>query len=35
LYYLAPGDAHSRGYKRCERERESMFVLLVPARPLP
>jgi hypothetical protein len=38
MYYLAPGDARSRGYKRRararERERETIR-LLVPARPPP
>jgi hypothetical protein len=34
LYYLAPGDARSRGYKRRERERESMFVCSFPRDPL-
>jgi hypothetical protein len=35
LYYLAPEDARSRGYKRRERKRESLFVCSSPARPLP
>jgi hypothetical protein len=34
LYYLAPGDARSRGYKRLERERESLFVCSSPRDPL-
>jgi hypothetical protein len=34
MYYLAPGGARSRGYKRREREGESLFVLLVPPRDL-
>jgi hypothetical protein len=36
LYYLAPGDARSRGYKRREREkeRESLFVCSSPRDPL-
>jgi hypothetical protein len=33
LYYLAPGGAHSRGYKRHERERESLFVCSSPRDP--
>jgi hypothetical protein len=35
LYYLAPGDARSRGYKRRERERESLFVCSSPRDPFP
>jgi hypothetical protein len=40
MYYLAPGDARSRGYKRRarararERERESLFVCSSPRDPL-
>jgi hypothetical protein len=33
MYYLAPGGARSRGYKRRERERESMFVCSSPRDP--
>jgi hypothetical protein len=35
MYYLAPGDARSRGYKRHKRGRESLFVCSSPARPPP
>jgi hypothetical protein len=33
LYYLAPGDARSRGYKHRERERESLFICSSPLDP--
>jgi hypothetical protein len=33
MYYLAPGDAHRRGYKRREREREPVRLLVPRATP--
>jgi hypothetical protein len=35
LYYLAPEDARSRGYKRREREREPVRLLVPRATPPP